>query len=225
MPIPSLTLRRVVGRMLSWNEVDDNFDRHEQRDTEIEAIANAALPKAGGTMTGVINYDPAQPRLVMGTTKLTTSGTSIDFTGIPSWAKRITLSLAGVSVTGTSNVVLRLGDSGGIETNGYLGAATLIGPGGIVGAYAHSSALGFNLLGNTPSANSVDFHGSLALTLIELSSNTWGCSGNLARTDVVQVNQIAGSKALSAILDRIQLTTVGGSDTFDLGKANILYEG
>ena len=164
-------------------------------------------------------------RLRLETTQLTTSGTSIDFTGIPSWAKRITLSLTAVSTTGTSNVVLRLGDSGGIETNNYLGASTFVGPSTNIGSYAHSSTTGFNFLGTTPSANTVDFHGSLTLTLIEASSNTWSCMGNLARTDVIQVNQIAGSKALSATLDRIRITTVGGTDTFDAGKANILYEG
>ena len=164
-------------------------------------------------------------RLRLETTQLTTSGTSIDFTGIPSWAKRITLNLTAVSTTGTSNVVLRLGDSGGIETNNYLGATSLVGPTTTTGSYAHSSTSGFNLLGATPSANTVDFHGSLTLTLIEASSNTWSCMGNLARTDVIQVNQIAGSKALSATLDRIRITTVGGTDTFDAGKANILYEG
>jgi len=55
-------------------------------------------------------------------TAVTASGTSIDFTGIPSWVKRITVMFDGVSVSGTSRVMVQLGDSGGVETTGYTGA-------------------------------------------------------------------------------------------------------
>jgi len=34
----------------------------------------------------------------------------------------------------------------------------------------------------------------------------------------------AGTKTISGVLDRIRLTTVNGTDTFDAGSVNILYE-
>jgi hypothetical protein len=188
-------------------------------------LANAALPKAGGTMTGVITYAAAQPRLVMETVKTTTSGADVPFTSIPSWAKRITLSLSGVSTNGTSLVILQLGDSGGYEATGYNGATSVIitTPGASFNGAAHST--GFNLIGGPASAASVDLHGILTLTLVDGSTNTWACSGNLARTDLVISQFVAGTKSLSATLDRLRITTAGGTNTFDAGTANILYEG
>jgi len=163
-------------------------------------------------------------RLRLETTQLTTSGTSIDFTGIPSWAKRITLSMAGVSTGGTNLMIVRLGDSGGFETSGYSGASALVyGAGSLYSSVAHSS--GFTLTGQSTGAISVDLHGVLTFALLESSTNTWACSGNVSRTDFATGCFVSGSKALSATLDRIQITSVGGTDTFDAGKANIIYEG
>ena len=244
MPLPSLSLRRTLGRMLSWNEVDDNFDRLEQRsnanDTAAavaQATANAALPKAGGTMTGVINYATAQPRLVLQTVKATTSGLSVDFTGIPSWTRRITLSLAGVKTNGTNIMIVRLGAGGVYETTGYDGAAsyfvTAATTAGGLGVALHAN--GFNLIGAPPtgSAASVDLHGSLTFTLVDTAVNMWVVSGVLGRTDVPVCNYVGGCKPLAGTLDRLQLTTFNGvvsgagssTSVFNAGKANILYEG
>ena len=204
--------------------------------TELDAPAVAGnntlrLPTGNGSAGQILGGDGAGNmswvggRLVMETAKATTSGTSIDFTGIPSWVKRITLSMAGVSTNGISLVVLRLGDSGGYETTGYSGATSVIvtTPANSASGTAHST--GFNLIGGTASANSVDLHGILTLALIDSSTNTWACSGNLSRTDLVISQFVAGSKALSGTLDRLQITTAGGADTFDFGMANLLYEG
>ena len=35
---------------------------------------------------------------------------------------------------------------------------------------------------------------------------------------------IGGVKSTSAVLDRVRITTVGGTDTFDAGEINISYE-
>ena len=67
-----------------------------------------------GTVQGIISR---------GTTVASTSGTSIDFTGIPSFVKRITVMLNQVSLSGTSNVCIQLGTSGGVDTaSTYVGA-------------------------------------------------------------------------------------------------------
>ncbi len=191
------------------------------------------LPATDGTAdqtlstngTGTIAWVD-RSRLVVEATKATTSGTSIDFTSIPSWVKRITLSMAGVSTNGTSLLVVRLGDSGGFETSGYLGTATFVsGAAAPVapGIIAHSS--GFNLIGGAASAGSVDIYGAVTFSLLESSTNTWACSGTLSRTAELISMFVSGTKSLSATLDRIQIASVGGTDTFDAGKANIIYEG
>jgi hypothetical protein len=66
--------------------------------------------------------------------------------------------------------------------------------------------------------------GSVTITLVDAATNTWAFSGVLAKSDTARVMTTAGVKALSATLDRVRITTVGGTDTFDAGSINILYE-
>ena len=162
-------------------------------------------PKISADSTGVITS---------GTAVASTSGTSIDFTGIPSWVKRITVMFNGVSTNGSSVVQLQLGDSGGIENTSYLGAT------GSTGGATQFSA-GFLFLGSV-SAASVVFQG--ALTLTNISGNAWACSGVIARSDSAQVSSVGGVKTLSDTLTQIRITTVNGTDTFDAGSINIMYE-
>ena len=39
------------------------------------------------------------------------------------------------------------------------------------------------------------------------------------------IASVTGAVSLSGTLDRIRLTTVNGTDTFDAGSVNIMYEG
>jgi hypothetical protein len=51
----------------------------------------------------------------------TTSGTSVDFSSIPSGVTTIYVGFNGVSLSGSSNnLLVQLGDSGGVETTGYV---------------------------------------------------------------------------------------------------------
>ena len=162
--------------------------------------------------------------LVSGTAVASTSGTSIDFTGIPSWVKRITVVFNGVSTNGTNAIRVQLGDSGGFETSGYSGvnirnsASTLV---------FGSISAGFDAGG---ALAALDYRGTLVLSLQNLSTNTWIGLLNLtaAAAGATPDNQIfqyvCGSKATSATLDSIRITTVGSTDTFDAGSINILYE-
>ena len=154
-------------------------------------------------------------KLVSGTAVASTSGTSIDFTGIPSWVKRITVMFSGVSTNGASPVQIQLGDSGGVETTGYFSDALAATVGGVT--YAPYSS-GFALVG---SAASVSRFGML--TIVNVNSNAWVASG--ANGDNATFSgSFQGSKTLSATLDRIRLTTINGTDTFDAGTINIMYE-
>jgi hypothetical protein len=156
--------------------------------------------------------------ITSGTAVATTSGTSVDYTGIPSWVKRITVMFSSVSTNGTSNYLIQLGDSGGVETTGYVSNS----------AYLNTSAdmvvstAGFVL--NSISA-SASLSGSVTLTLLDSATNTWTAFGGVGWYSSLPILLTTGSKSLSATLDRIRLTTVIGTNTFDAGTINILYEG
>jgi hypothetical protein len=154
---------------------------------------------------------------VLGTEQATTSGTSINFTNIPSWVKRITVQLVGVSTSGTSNLLVQIGDSGGIEDTAYVSGAWQ----GGTGDTSATSTAGMIATAAVTAAGTMT--GAVTLTLEDSSDNTWVATGALIRSD--GAGQLsAGSKALSATLDKVRLTTVNGTDTFDAGSVNILYE-
>ncbi len=154
--------------------------------------------------------------ITLGTPVASTSGTAIDFTGIPSTAKAIRILFDGVSTNGTSNVIIQLGDSGGFETTGYAG--TVLGE-AATGFTAYSS--GFMLINAKVAAQA--YTGVLTLTLMDPSTNTWSGTSILARDDGANVFNGAGSKSLSGALTQLRITTAGGANTFDLGKINIQY--
>jgi hypothetical protein len=150
-----------------------------------------------------------------GTAVATTSGTSVDFTSIPSTVKRITVMLNGVSTNGTSSVIVQLGDSGGVETSGYSGYSFEIKatPAGIVASSG--------IILNSPVASSTC---DGIVTLVNITGNTWVATF-VGGDSIGLVCNVAGiSKTLSATLDRIRITTAGGVNTFDAGQVNIMYE-
>ena len=171
------------------------------------------MPLVLSGSSGVLDNSGA---FVAGTAVTTTSGTSFDFTSIPSWVKRVTVMFSGVSTNGTSFVQVQLGDSGGIETTDYICRAGLIAGGSVVGAsYTTGFVVNLDNAGNNSS-------GSMVITL--LGSNTWTSTYNYGSTGSSALALGGGSKTLSATLDRIRITTVNGTDTFDAGTINILYE-
>jgi hypothetical protein len=191
-------------------------------------LAAAALPKSGGTMTGVITYATAQPRFLVGTAQPSTSGAEVDFTGIPSWAKRISIVCDGVSTTPGDpvNVIFQLGDSGGFETTGYISNSSLITQ--IVSTGATQVATAYRTTGffvYWGQATSTRFG---TITFTNISENTWVSNhvfGNVL-PDIPGSAQGGGSKTLSGTLDRIRMTTdVASTNTFDAGLVNIIYEG
>ncbi len=177
--------------------------------TTTDTLTNKTLtsPVIDGTPAGV-------GVLTSSTSQATTSGTSKDFTGIPSWVKRITVMFSGVSTNGTSNYQIQLGDSGGIETSGYTGCAVTPAT-----TFVYNSA-GLLLTGLIV-ASSIN-EGIIIIT--NISGNTWVSSGVIAASASGYLGNSAGSKTLSATLDRIRITTANGTDTFDAGSINILYE-
>jgi hypothetical protein len=156
-------------------------------------------------------------RIVQGTTVASTSGTSIDFTSLPAWVKKITLMLNGISTNGaTSNYLIQLG-AGSVTTSGYLGATTFLSS----VAVSANLTTGFGIY-NASGASQVS-HGSVQITT--MGSNLWVASGVLAQSNGGATITTAGSVTLSGTLDRVRITTVNGTDAYDAGSINILYEG
>jgi len=199
--------------------------------TEIDAPAVAGsntlvLPGGNGSADQVLATNGSgtlsfvdRGRMVLETAKASTSGTSIDFTGIPSWVKRVTVMLNGVSTNGTSVVQIQLGHSGGIETSGYLGSASYISS---TLNTTGSTNLSSGFITTFGSASNIR-HGSIVVQAI--SGNIWSANGAIGLSDIGSVQFTTGTKSLSGTLDRIRITTVNGTDTFDAGSINILYEG
>ena len=189
-------------------------------------ISNAGVTAIGNdkVVTAKIldaNVTPAklsQP-YTLATSQASTSGTEIDFIGIPSWAKRITVMLSGVSTNGTSPLLIQIGDAGGIEITGYQSGAGLSSTGSTFG----SSAIGFLVepTGNI-SAATLRF-GSMIIST--LGSNIWVEQLGVYITTIGTEINGAGGKTLSDTLTQLRITTVNGTDTFDAGTINISYEG
>jgi len=187
--------------------------------TTAATVTSTGLTTASLQNAAVTPAKLSQP-YTLDTAKASTSGTSIDFTGIPSWAKRITVMFNGVSTNGTSAPLIQLGDSGGFETTGYLGSSNRSNDGGTNICDNYTAGFGIN----GASASNV-YHGSVVLTLINAATFTWLAAGQLSLSSTTTFVTTAGSKSLSAALDRIRITTVNGTDTFDAGTINIAYEG
>ena len=144
--------------------------------------------------------------LVSGTAVASTSGTSIDFTSIPSWVKRITIIMNGMSTNGTSNQLFQIG-SGSVTTSGYQC---------ITGSTGYTAGFGIP----EASATRVTFGG---IVLTNISGNIWVAFGSVGTTTgATQV--LIGGVTLGGVLDRVRATTVNGTDAFDAGSFNIMYE-
>ena len=161
--------------------------------------------------TGTVAVNGVSGTLVSGTAVASTSGTSIDFTGIPSWVKRITVLLNGVSFATSSNIIVQLGTSGGVEATGYSSTASS-------GTTVANLTTGFIVEGVASAATGQ----TGILTIATIGSNVWVQSGNTGLGNPTAVNVSAGSKTLSGVLDRVRIT--GNGATFDAGSINILYE-
>jgi len=166
-------------------------------------------PTISGTPTGV-------GVLTSMTAQASTSGTSIDFTSIPSWVKRITVMFNAVSTNGSSIVQVQIG-SGSVTTSGYAGSATGMG----VGVTSNLYTSGLVLFTNNESSSAVRV-GQAVITLV--SGNIYSMSANTSLTNVATISLTSSVVTLGGVLDRVRITTVNGTDTFDAGSINILYE-
>lgn len=186
--------------------------------SDTQTLTNKTLTSpsiSSPTISGTVTINTG---LISSGTAVSATGTYVDFSSIPSWAKRITVMFNGLSFTGSASVLVQLG-SGSIQTTGYVS-----GWGGSqtnVGALASSTVTsGFNH--NAPGAGAAT-HGVIVFT--KVSSNTWVAMGATTYTSGnATTGTTAGSVTLSGDLDRLRVTSSNGTDNFDAGSINILYE-
>lgn len=170
-------------------------------------IANSGVTSVNGN-TGAVTT------LTRGTA-VTASGTSVDFTSIPSTVKRITLMFSGVSKSGVSAYLIQIGDSGGVETTGYVSAGS--GFDTTVGTTGYTNGYGLRIGSST-------YVVSGSITIVNIASNTWVASYSLGSNSGTATWVGGGTKSLSDTLDRIRITSSAGTDTFSSGTINIIYE-
>ena len=168
------------------------------------------------TGVNIGQYNPSTSLITSGTAVASTSGTSIDFTGIPSWVKRITVMLNRVSTNGSSNFLARLGTSSGVVSSGYSCACAYS---NASGASTSNFTTGIGLINAFAASDTI----SGLLIIANVSGNIWSAFGNFNLAANPNINYTAGNIDLGGTLDRVRITTVG-TDTFDAGSINILYE-
>jgi hypothetical protein len=197
-----------------------NADIKSDAAIALSKLATGALPTAITVATANLvdaNVTPvklSQP-LTLETAKATTSGNLVDFTGIPSWVKKITFMLNGVSTTGTGNLLFRLGDSNGIVTSGYECATATIRNNETATSAAAST--GFRLTLNNVSTAIERGLG----TVVNFGGNTWVMS-YIGHRQTGNTSYASAVLSLGGALTQVGLST---SDTFSAGQINIMYEG
>ncbi len=150
------------------------------------------------------------------TAKASTSGVAVEFTGIPSWVRRITVLFNGVSTNGANNILVQIGTGGAPTASGYAGYSVFSWASGIVPV---SSTAGIPVFNNAASYN---HYGELVLT--NISGNTWVASGQFATAGTQGSIVSGGSVTLAGVLNYLRVVTANGTDAFDAGSINVLYE-
>jgi hypothetical protein len=152
----------------------------------------------------------------------TTSGTSKGFFDLPDNVVEVIFGIHGVGTNGSSNILLQIGDAGGVENTDYFSGYEGILTSGATGSV--TATAGFLL---SSMANTRLLYGHVRMRRIDDSINLWSVSGFLSCDDGTDVNFAnGGNKAISAVLDRVQLTTANGTDAFRAGiiTAQILVQ-
>jgi len=187
------------------------------------SITVSAPAVAGSTTQTLVAATGTLAPLISGTSVTPTSGTSVDFTSIPSWVKRITVMLAGVTTSGTSPIIIQIG-AGSFASTLYVGTAGGVANSGNVMTVA-SYTNGFGMAGAVGNADQ-KYSGTLSICLVDSATGLWAASGStsLVPGSFTGMQTCGGSRTLSGTLDRVRITTSAGAATFTAGTINLLWE-
>lgn len=140
---------------------------------------------------------------------------AVDFS-VPVGVRRATLLLSAFSTDGTSAPIVQLKAAGSAETSGYVGGLFLYTTSAATGNFS----VGFSL--TTGGAAATVYH--MVVDIILQDGNTWEARINGGFSNAAGVIVGVGSKTLSAVLDGIRLTTVGGVNVPDAGTYALYVE-
>ena len=180
-------------------------------------ITVAAPAVAGSNTLTLLAATATNSVNTLATAVASTSGTSITFSSLPSWVKRITVMFQGVSLSGTAHLLVQLG-AGSTAITGYIATSNGTNQASATGGV--SSTSGFPIRTAVGAAGIASGH----MLLTTLGSNTW-ISSHSAKDSTTECMWGGGDITLGGTLDRVVITTTNGTDTFDAGTVNILYEG
>jgi len=189
--------------------------------TFLAVAANTVVQIGNSLVDGGSPVAPAGGGFTLGTLNNTTSVTANEFTGIPADTHMIVMSFNSISTNGTSDILIQLGDSGGYETSSHVG--TCCNGAGTDTNYA-SSGNGFRMVVPAVAATLYHGHAWLIEQIGAAGGTQWTFSYQLAAVGTIDVWTGCGSKSTSAELDRLRITTTGGTDTFDVFNMNISYQ-
>ena len=181
-----------------------------------DGSANQLLQTNG---SGALSFATVSAGFTLGTPVATTSGTSVTFTGIPAGVKQIVVSFNGVSTNGSSNIIIQLGDAGGIEVSSYASLSATLSS---AAAAPTNTTAGFRL----KSSNAGNLlSGSVTLILENSTTFSWAVTGIVGdlNNNTDEMFLVCGKKSLSAELTQVNITAVNGTDAFDGGEINIAY--
>jgi hypothetical protein len=214
--VPTGTMLAIAGGNLTLNG-------------STSGLINLAAPAVAGTNTislpagtGTVAVQNVSTNIVIPGAQISTNtGTATPITlssSVPSWVRRITINIRSFTTNGSSIPLVRIGPSSGAVATGYLSSGIALSS-SVVSA---TSTVGLPLTGQW--AAGISFQGSMILSLIDSATNTWVATGTFGRSDVGGGAITGGSIALSGALSIVTLATTNGTDLFNGGTANILYE-
>jgi hypothetical protein len=220
----------TAGAELRLPEDTDNGSNYVALKAADNIASNVTftLPSADGTSgqvlqtngSGTLSFGTISASFTLGTPVASTSGTSITFTGIPSGVKQIIIMLNEVSTDGSDPLCIRIGDSGGIETSGYSAFVASIGNSNTT--QTGSSGNSYQIESALPAGSGNTRSGNIVLNLQDSSDYTWVLSGTIKGSGPY-VSVSAGKKSLSAVLDRVSVSSTSTFNSFSAGEINIMY--
>jgi hypothetical protein len=162
---------------------------------------------------------PTASGVTLGTPVNSTSGTAIDFTGIPSGTKIIIVSFINVSTNGTASKHIQFGNASGFQTTNYTSTSSTIGSSTVATFNTTEAFRIYSVLEDS------QLSGSITFTLEDSSTNTWSGAGVFSDTNNTNTFVVGGKKLLTGgVLTKIRITSQTGGDTFDNGAINIAYQ-
>jgi len=174
--------------------------------SDVITIPSGATITNSGTATGFSSG------FTYGTEQATTSGSSVTFSSIPTGVSLIHLVFNGVSTDNTAGLSVQLGDSGGIETSGYISTSSRLKDSSPNhGSSTAEFKLDLSLASHLCSG---------VMTLMRVNASHAWISAFVGKVSTISAQLQGGSKTLSGELTQISITSTGN---LDAGSAQILY--